>query len=374
MRDTCVIMPTIRDGPQSMGAYLASMKEHRVDTSRLFFLFLTEDFVEKGPMLQVLKDHGVEGAVLGQKERDAWFAERHLSQYAHLVPKRSHAETSFGLLWMQADRSFKTGIFLDDDTYPVAGHDLVGEHMRNLEHKGPILTLSSSSRWVNVLHHSPRTRRMYPRGYPYGSMDETITTRRAAPGKVVASQGLWTAVPDLDAARITSLGGVEGVPPVSLETSDFGETFNVEKGNQLTVCSMNLAFRREVIPAFWQMPMDDNPWKVGRFDDIWSGVVLKHIADARNAAILTGAPLCEHRKAKRSVFKDLFAEAAGLEINEHLWRLIEDAPIQDKDWGLAYDAVAQHLAKKDVARMLNGAFVPWMAERMSQWVDVCGRL
>ncbi|MFA5862016.1 MAG: alpha-1 4-glucan-protein synthase [Candidatus Thermoplasmatota archaeon] len=276
---------------------------------------------------------------------------------------------------MAADTSLRTGIFLDDDTWPVADNPLVSMHLANLEHEGPIQTLRSTSRWVNVLHHSPRTRRMYPRGYPYGAMSEELTTSMAKHGPVIASQGLWTAVPDLDAARIASLGGVNGVPSVHLETSDFGGLFNVAPGDYLTVCSMNLAFRREAIPAFYQLPMDDNPWKVGRFDDIWSGVMLKRIADARGASILSGPPLCDHRKAPRSVFRDLFAEAAGLDINEQLWRLVEDIPLEaSMTWSESFSALAQGLAKVDSARLLNGAFVPWMADRMKAWVDCCDNL
>lgn len=372
MRDVCLIMPTIRS-PECLGEYFAAMDE--ATKQRIFTLIVTEDHCDRAPQRAVLRDHGVDGTVLGQADRDAWFREHGVAQHAALVPKRSHAETSFGLLWMAADKSFRTGIFLDDDTWPIAGHALVPQHLANLAHDGPVATLSSTSRWVNVLHHSPRTRRMYPRGYPYGAMGEEITTTRASHGPVVASQGLWTAVPDLDAARIASLGGVDGVPPVHLETSDFGETFSVAAGHQLTVCSMNLAFRRDIIPAFYQLPMDDNPWKVGRFDDIWSGVLLKRIADAKGAAILSGAPLCEHRKAPRSVFRDLYAEAAGLEINEKLWQLVDDVPLEaDMTWGEAFAALAQTLAKADSSRILNGAFVPWMAERMTAWVECCERL
>jgi len=52
---------------------------------------------------------------------------------------------------------------------------------------------------------------------------------------------------------------------------------------------MNLAFRREVIPAFYQLPMDDNEWEVGRFDDIWSGVFLNEPATYSASGSTTAA-------------------------------------------------------------------------------------
>lgn len=72
---------------------------------------------------------------------------------------------------------------------------------------------------------------------------------------------------------------------------------------------MNLAFKREIIPAFYQLLMDYNPWRIGRFDDMWTGIFLKRGADALGKAFVTGYPLCQHNKAARSTFKDLNAEA-----------------------------------------------------------------
>jgi len=53
---------------------------------------------------------------------------------------------------------------------------------------------------------------------------------------------------------------------------------------------MNLAFRQEVVPAFYQFPMDDNRWDVGRFDDIWSGLTLKRACDVLRQADIQRRP------------------------------------------------------------------------------------
>jgi len=85
-------------------------------------------------------------------------------------------------------------------------------------------------------------------------------------------------------------GDLEGQAQTRTTADDFGSDFVAARDNYLTVCSMNLAFRREVIPAFYQLPMDDNEWEVGRFDDIWSGVFLKRACDVLGKRISQRRP------------------------------------------------------------------------------------
>jgi hypothetical protein len=206
-------------------------------------------------------------------------------------------------------------------------------------------------------------------------MDETITHERSHVENVIASQGLWTNVPDLDAVRILNDGDLQGQARTRLYTDDFGEDFVAAPGQYLTVCSMNLAFRREVIPAFYQLPMDDNAWDVGRFDDIWSGVFLKRAADALDATIFTGAPLCRHDKAPRSTFGDLAYEAAGLECNEHVWAIVDDVDLSDAtSYAEAFDAMGAALAGGDWNEWRNGAFLNAVGESMGRWLECLDEL
>ncbi len=371
VQDVCVIIPTIREY-QILSAYLENGRKHGFDVGRLHVLFVTEDFCDIAGMEALLAKEGVPGAVFHGTARKAWFQERGLEAFADLIPARSHAETSFGLLYMLDNPDFDYGVFIDDDTLPEEGHDYWGLHMQNLHAEGDVETRSSSSKWVNVLSDSGK--RIYPRGYPYGCMDETQESRMAPAGHVVCSQGLWTNVPDFDAVRILAEGDILGQSRTRLQESDFGPQFAVAKGDYLTVCSMNLAFRREVIPGFYQLPMDDNEWRVGRFDDIWSGVILKRIADHLSHNILNGAPLCIHNKAPRSSFKDLLAEAAGLELNEHFWEMLDAIPLTATDYAGAMDELAQGLLAADVSAYVNHPFIPFMAEKMARWVECCRRL
>ncbi|GAA0723125.1 hypothetical protein J2744_001405 [Halorubrum trapanicum] len=368
--DICVIVPTIREY-ECVRAYVENARDHGFDVSRLHFVLVTEEFCEVDEMRAMLDELGVSGEVFDGARREEWYEANGVAEYGHVVPAASHAETSFGLLYMWADDSFEYGIFIDDDTLPHDDADYFGRHTENLAFEGSIERVSSDEDWVNVLYRNADEHGLYPRGYPYSAMDETVETDAVAveSGEVVASQGLWTNVPDLDAVRILMDGDLEGQAQTRTTADDFGNDFVAERGNYLTVCSMNLAFRREVIPAFYQLPMDDNEWDVGRFDDIWSGLFLKRACDVLGKRIYNGGPLCEHNKAPRSTFDDLANEVAGLELNEHVWEVIDGAGGDADSYAAVFDAMADALAEGDFAEWNNGAFLNHCGEYMRDWLD-----
>ena len=386
-QDICVIVPTIREY-DCVRAYVENARTHDFDVSRLHFVLVTEDACDTEAMADMLSALDVAGEVFDTSRREAWYDRHGVAAYSDLIPAASHAETSFGLLYMWADPTFEYGVFIDDDTLPHADADYFGRHLRNLTFAGDVERVRSDTRWVNVLYQRADDHDLYPRGYPYAAMDETVATDTATldSGSVVASQGLWTNVPDLDAVRILMDGDLTGQAQTRTTAADFERDFVAAPDHYLTVCSMNLAFRREVIPAFYQLPMDDNEWDVGRFDDIWSGVFLKRACDLLGTQIYSGGPLCEHNKAPRSTFDDLHNEVAGLELNEHLWRLVDDVGPADvdtacathaetdgrpdaDDYAAVYAAMADRLVDSAFESYRNGAFLPYVGEHMREWLD-----
>ncbi|MFC7325818.1 alpha-1 4-glucan-protein synthase [Halorubrum rutilum] len=368
--DICVIVPTIREY-ECLREYVANARDHGFDVSRLHFVLVTKDFCDVDEMRAMLDDLDVSGDVFDGTRREEWYETNGVAEYGHVVPAASHAETSFGLLYMWADDSFDYGVFIDDDTLPHDDVDYFGRHMENLAFGGSIERVSSDENWVNVLYDNADEHGLYPRGYPYSAMDETVETDavEVEAGEVVASQGLWTNVPDLDAVRILMDGDLEGQAQTRTTADDFGEDFVAARGDYLTVCSMNLAFRREVIPAFYQLPMDDNEWDVGRFDDIWSGLFLKRACDVLGKRIYNGDPLCEHNKAPRSTFDDLANEVAGLELNEHVWEVIDEAGADADSYAAVFGEMADALAEGDFSEWNNGAFLNHCGEYMRDWLD-----
>jgi hypothetical protein len=370
--DICVIVPTIREY-ECVREYVANAREHGFDTDRLEFVLVTEDFCDTDEMAAMLDDLGVAGEVFDGSRREAWFEAQGVEAYEHLIPEASHAQTSFGLLYMwAADHEF--GVFIDDDTLPHDDVDFFGRHMDNLAYEGEVESVDSDTDWVNVLYQNADDHDLYPRGYPYSAMHESTEVGTERVDDVVASQGLWTNVPDLDAVRILMDGDLEGQAQTRTTAADFGDDFVAAEGNYLTVCSMNLAFRREVIPAFYQCPMDDNPWDVGRFDDIWSGVFLKRACDVLGTQIYNGDPLCEHNKAPRSTFDDLHNEVAGLELNEHLWQEIDEVGADADSYAGVFSAMADALAEGDFSEFRNGEFLNHTGEYMRDWLDCLDEL
>ncbi|MFA9502480.1 alpha-1 4-glucan-protein synthase [Natrinema sp. H-ect1] len=374
-QDICVIVPTIREY-ECMRSYFANARDHGFDLERLHVVLVTEDFCETDEMEAMLEEEGVSGEVFDGSRREEWYEAHDVAEYGHVVPAASHAETSFGLLYMWAHDEFDYGFFIDDDTLPHEDEDFFGTHMENLAFEGEIESVSSDEQWVNVLYQNAEEHGLYPRGYPYSAMGETVETGTTEidGGEVVASQGLWTNVPDLDAVRILMDGDLEGQAQTRTSSDDFGEDFVAARDNYLTVCSMNLAFRREVIPAFYQLPMDENEWDVGRFDDIWSGVFLKRACDVLGKRIYNGAPLCEHNKAPRSTFDDLNNEVPGLELNEHLWQVIDETGSEADSYAAVFEAMADELAEGDWDDYNNGAFFNHVGEYMRDWLDCLATL
>ncbi|MFB6104581.1 MAG: alpha-1 4-glucan-protein synthase [Halobacteriaceae archaeon] len=362
--DICVIVPTIRN-PAVVRDYLDNARQNGFPVDRLHVLLVTEADRDTAAMAELLEDEGVAGTVVDGPAREAWLEDHDVGEYAHLIPAASHAQTSFGLLYLWAN-GFEYGVFIDDDTAPHPDSDFFGTHLRNLEHDGQLTVARSDERWVNVLYQ--RDGDLYPRGYPYAAMDAQVETHTDEIDSVVLSQGLWTNVPDLDAVRILNDGDLDGQARTRTTAGDFGDPFVVDRHQYLTISSMNVAFKREIVPAFYQLPMDDNPWGVGRFDDIWSGVILKRIADHLGDAILTGPPLCQHNKAPRSTFDDLAAEAPGLELNEHLWEVVDDVDPAADSYADGCHAIGTALANGDFDRWRNGAFFNHIGEYMQDWL------
>ncbi|WP_253738790.1 alpha-1 4-glucan-protein synthase [Halohasta salina] len=373
-QDICVVVPTIREY-ECMRSYFENAREHGFDLSRLHVVLVTEDFCETDQMEAMLEEEDVDGEVFDGSRREEWFEAHGVADYSHIIPAASHAETSFGLLYMWAG-DYEYGFFIDDDTLPHDDQDFFGTHMANLAFEGEIESVASDEQWVNVLYQNADEHELYPRGYPYSAMHESVDTGTTEidGGEIVASQGLWTNVPDLDAVRILMDGDLQGQAQTRTTADDFGDDFVAAEGQYLTVCSMNLAFRREVIPAFYQLPMDENEWDVGRFDDIWSGVFLKRACDILGKQIYNGAPLCEHNKAPRSTFDDLNNEVPGLELNEHLWEIVDDvggdvSPDDDEPYAAIFAAMADELADGDFSEYNNGAFFNYIGEFMNDYLD-----
>ena len=316
----------------------------------------------------------------GPKERAQWFKKHFMSgyeKYSSIIPEKCHAETSFGFL-VAWEEEADIIIELDDDCFPVSGHDLIRGHLENLfNDKGFIVY--SDSKWYNTLENLILNNKfnfpMFPRGHPYASETriESYSWRELENKKCVLNMGLWLGHPDLDALTILYNGGLDGkcgIKSVGLKR----DKIIISKGTYFAICSMNTSFQRNITPAFYQLYM-----KIGgidRFDDIWSGLFIKKIADHLGDSICLGKPLVYHDKRTRSIFKDLKAELEGMIINETLWKIVDSLELNGEDYFECYLELANGIEKniEKINEKVHRDFISLQVEKMKLWLEVVDKI
>lgn len=314
-------------------------------------------------------------AFYGPKEREEWFKQRFKqawSKYVSVVPTKCHAETSFGFL-AALEQDPRLIIELDDDVKAVVGHDLIEGHITNLSDSEGI-NVSAESRWYNTLENLDIEKHVFPRGHPYA-----LETRGEkylwsnSNTSCVLNMGLWIGYPDLDATTILYHSGLEGRGKITSKDLKRSKIV-VDKGTYFAVCSMNTAFSPKIVPAFYQLYM--NCMNIDRFDDIWSGLFLKKIADHLGDKICLGTPLVYHDKKPRDVFKDLKKELEGMIINEQLWKIVDSLQLEGKNYWDTYNSLTSEL-EKNLASFKNEFYRKFMhmqIEKMKLWLEITDKL
>ena len=321
--------------------------------------------------------NGMRHRFYGPRERKAYFLKtfgRMGRRALDVIPARCHAETSFGFLLAYEDRPDMV-LQLDDDTFPVPGNLIIDDHFASIQDPEG-RAASSASKWYNTLENlqlNVRTK-LFPRGHPYDPSARSTAYRWSnISSKTVLNMGLWLNDPDLDALTILSRGGLDGRCDAR-STRVKRKKVIVQKGTYFSLCSMNTAFKPEIIPAFYQLYM--NYMGIDRFDDIWSGIFLKKVTDHLGLGISLGGPAVRHEKRPRDVFKDLRAETGGMAINEFLWRIVNTLELDGKDYWTAYRSLAEGLERpiKNVKSQFYRQFIGEQVRRMRTWLKLIDRL
>ena len=320
----CVVVPTIREA------------------SILEFLRRWEPEFADQRVIVVEDNPGRTFALPAWVEHYCWsdIAE-HLGEQAWIIPRRTDCVRSFGsYLAYQQDCDFV--VSLDDDCFPEAEYapSFLGMVAAALDRSWP------SGRWWNTMGADGP----YPRGFPYDVRDDAAPT--------CVHHGLWSNIPDLDARTQARLPDYRSAPATTLA--------RVPHGSYFPMCAMNLAFRREVIPAmyFLLMGQDANgePWPFDRFGDIWAGIIVKKIADHLGQAITSGAPSVHHARAS-SVDVNLVKESPGYPVNELFWRRIDEVELTRRTFVGCYREIA-HTVR------LDGQYWDRLRHAMVTWADL----
>jgi hypothetical protein len=316
-------------------------------------------------------------AYYGPREREEWFKQNfglNYEEYLSVIPKNCHAETSFAFL-MAYEEKPDLVISLDDDVFPMQEHDIIYCHANNLfDEEG--ITVYSEGKWYNTLRNVELNThiRIFPRGHPYAEesrMENYVWDDEG--GRCVLNMGLWAGYPDLDALTILYHGGLNGRCGIKCEKYK-REKVIVGAGTFFAICGMNVSFLPDVIPAYYQLYM--NFMGINRFDDIWSGVFLKKIANHLGHKICLGGPLVYHDKRPRDIFKDLKSELNGIIINEVLWKIVNRIELDGKTFWDSYNSLT-HSLERNVAILQSRPhrkFMLMQIEKMRLWLKAVDKL
>ena len=375
-----------------MKLYVVTASIRKLDNLKLILQKLDNEHLEKGGIYIIVIDE-VNNAVrkynrkimsafdntrfFGIKERREWLKSRFglaSKKYESVIPKRCHAETSFGFV-LAYEEGADVVIELDDDVAPHKGYNL-GQHLPNL-FNGNGASVFAKTKWYNTMENLTLNRkiRIFPRGHPYDSECRQEEYRWISSSSTsVLNMGLWSGEPDLDALTLIYHNGLDG--SCYLKSRNLKrEKVTVGKGTYFAICSMNTAFLSKIIPAFYQLYM--NQLGIDRFDDIWSGLFLKRIADYINDKVSIGVPLLTHKKAPRNSFSDLRKEIEGMDLNERLWRVVDNMSLSGNSYLDAYVSLIQNLSVAVPALGKTKAqrdFLEMQVEKMQLWASLVDRI
>ncbi len=204
-------------------------------------------------------------------------------------------------------------ITLDDDCYPQAcpKHSFIERHLQAFKR----------DRWFRTIEGDQ------PRGIPYERLGHL---------PIRVNHGLWLDVPDLDGP--TSLVRIREPRTPLLPTG----SAVVPPGMAFPLSGMNVCYHRSVVPAAYQLLMGLEMVGFDRFDDIWSGLLLKRVLDYMGWYVTTGEPFVRHAKLSNRFF-NLRQEALALQIHEYFWEYVLETPLEN---GLSLTDAYQALARR----------------------------
>ncbi len=245
---------------------------------------------------------------------------------------------------------------MDDDNFPVEHDDFIGGH-RVVGTHPELPTLSSSDGWYNCceLLETKGNVDFYPRGYPYPKRWKPQKIEKSnQKTKVMLCAGLWTGDPDVDA--VTRLH-----KPIEAIALKAGASYvALAKGTWCPINTQNTSYHRDLIPASFVSP------NVGRYDDIFSGFLLRLLMDHFGDTIVYGRPILHQDRNQHNLWKDLEYEMFGNQMTPHLIEILRECKIKSLDYASAYTELAQYL-KTNLREGREGFQVLW--EGMNVWAE-----
>ena len=206
---------------------------------------------------------------------------------------------------------------------------------------------------------------LYPRGFPYQSRN--ITTDRLETENIYCGSsfnlGLWRGIFDINA-----IDKINGPDWNHSEIKLKYDNVLIPKDILISVCSMNMQFRKELIPAVFQFPMHVEifkNWHIDRYGDIWGGFLLKRLMDIKGDPITVGSPVINHLNTG-NYLKNIWQEHLAHLINDELIKIISDSCTNIKKGDYldmyiqVYDNLRQHTNTSPILKQYLQELLPAM--------------
>lgn len=214
------------------------------------------------------------------------------------IPKRNGACRDFGFYLAYKSSDDNEMIVALDDDCEVYCENFAAEAEQVLS-SAPRRHMIGDARHLNIIDlYKDMPDSLFPRGFPYTDrVDYTpssLTEVKSVDGNVKFSLGLWKNIFDVNA--IDKIQGPQYIHP---DAELHEQSVIIPKGSLISVCSMNMLCRREVLPAVYQLPMHVatmHNWVIDRYGDIWGGFLLKTLMDKRGDPMAAGGPMIRHLK------------------------------------------------------------------------------
>jgi hypothetical protein len=222
---------------------------------------------------------------------------RILGRHEIAIPKGTGAcrDLGFYLAWKEGDAD-EVVVALDDDCV-VESADFL-RRVQSALGGSPRPVAFGAGKHFNIfdLYADDAIRSSFPRGFPYAARRgyRAWWTKPATDVPAMLNLGLWKVFLDINAVD-RAVAESAAYPDADLRI----DSVVVPPGVLVSVCSGNMQFRRAVIPAIYQLPMNVEiipGLAVNRFGDIWGGFIAKTLMDLRGDALSVGRPLVHHMR------------------------------------------------------------------------------
>lgn len=295
---------------------------------------------------------------------------RMIGKWETCIPKKNGACRDLGLwyAYLTAD-SDETIVCLDDDCeVDTLFFDKAEASLGVTE----VTAVDTDHRFYNCLDPYGVGFDIFHRGHPYEHRGDPYdySYEGKVTGNVVFNLGSWAGVFDVNAVDKLQLSQY-AFPDATLRFAQVA----VPKGSLTPLSSMNMIFKKELIPAIYQLPMNEYAiphWGIDRYGDIWGGYICKLLADIKGDLITVGEPMIMHHQedTHHGILKNIQQEHYSHIVDLHFCDLIKEAcaGIESSDYLSMYESFVDNISASAPPPALKSYLEP-TTQKMRYWAE-----